>query len=443
MAVNTQAATAEAATAEAEITGTALQVLWVGRLTGPKGDIARQLAFTVAPQFPAVEFSFVGGPALPAAWPVAGDNVDFVGQVAEVSDYYQRADLVIGAGRVALEAMKLGRPVMAVGECCYVGLINDDSIGQGKATNFGDCYSPAQIDWPALTRDLRAFVDHSVTVDTGSYPCYLADYDPQWVHRQVRNSYRQAMADAALRGFSEIPVLMYHQVPDAPPHGSIHRVYTTRDDLRRQFASLRRRGFETLTFKDLADGKRVKKPLILTFDDGYEDNYRNLLPLLEEFDFKAVIYALADESLTRNEWDITGGEPPAALMSRQQLLACQRSGRIEIGSHGLSHQHLPTLDARQLESELVESKRRLEQWLESEVVSFAYPYGDYGDREVAAARDAGYLFGIATVSGPLQLADDFYRIRRINMMPRDQGLKFWKKTCGWYLRYCRWKGKDF
>ncbi|OMH28012.1 polysaccharide deacetylase family protein [Motiliproteus sp. MSK22-1] len=422
---------------------TALTILWVGRLTGPKGEIARKLAFEIAPEFSQVKFIFVGGPGVPESWPAPPENAHFIGQKNDVSNYYQTADLVIGAGRVALEAMKLARPVMAVGECCYVGLIQQQTIALGKASNFGDCFSPASIDWTALRQDLSAFVKGTITADTSAYTEYLADYDPQYVHQNVRKSYRQAMADAALSTFNEVPVLMYHQVPDSPPQGSIHCVYTVKEQLREQFSSLKKRGFQPVTFKELADGVRVKKPIILTFDDGYEDNYHNLLPLLEEFDFKAVIFALANESLTRNEWDIPGGEPPAALMTSEQLLACHQSGRIEIASHGLTHQHLPTLDADELAREMSDSKHRLEQLLDTEVVSFAYPFGDYQDREVAAAQSAGYLFAIATVSGPLHLADDFYRIRRINIMPKDRGIKFWKKTSGWYLRYCRWKGKDF
>lgn len=419
------------------------EILWVGRLTGPKGEIARRLAFEVAPRFPDQRFSIVGGPRQPDDWPAAPANVRFVGQVEDVDPYYEAADLVIGAGRVALEAMQRGRPVMAVGESCYVGPVEAATIVRAKATNFGDCFSPATIDWAALEADLRALTADGRTVDTSGYPDFLADYAVVYVQGQVRIAYRQAMAEAALRDLKEVPVLMYHRVPSEAPAGSVYNVYVTRERLAEHFASLKRRGYQAVTFRELAEGKRVKKPVVLTFDDGYADNHDNLLPLLEAFDFKAVIYALADEALTRNEWDIPGGEPPAPLMSRAQLLACHQSGRVEIGSHGLSHAHLPTLDGAQLAAELVESKRRLEAWLDTEVVSFAYPYGDYGEREVEACRAAGYLFGIATVSGPLHPADDFYRIRRINLMPRDRGLKFWKKSSGWYLRYCRWKGKDF
>jgi peptidoglycan/xylan/chitin deacetylase (PgdA/CDA1 family) len=418
-------------------------IVWVGRLTGPKGDIARHLAYQIAPLFPALRFQLVGGPSLPDDWPTPPDNVEFVGQTRDVSAYYQHADLVIGAGRVALEAMALGRAVMAIGEACYIGLINEQTIDQAKATNFGDCFSPAFIDWPALERDLSDFSVGRCSLDTSAYSRYLQDYRLPRVNQQVNLAYRQAIAEASLRHLTEVPILMYHQVSDTEITDSVHKVYVSKARLREQFVSLKKRGYQAITFKELADGVRVKKPVILTFDDGYANNYHNLLPLLAEFDFKAVIYALTDEALTCNRWDLASGEPEAALMNREQLLACHRSGRVEIGSHGINHQRLSQLDPAEMVREVVESKQRLESWLEDEVVSFAYPYGDYGDREVEAVRAAGYLFGIATVTGPLHPADDFYRIRRVNLRPKDHGISFWKKTSGWYLRYCRLLGKDF
>lgn len=428
---------------QSSLTSGAKKIVWIGRLTGPKGEIARRLAYDIAPRFPQTNFVFVGGPAIPEDWPTPAANVCFAGQTSDVNPYYQQADLVIGAGRVALEAMQLRKPVMAVGECAYIGLIKQDSINQAKATNFGDCFAPAKIDWTALETDLNRFLSAPEAIDTHAYTGYLKDYAVSFVNQQVQIAYQQARATAAVRHLKEIPILMFHQVQDQAPTDSIHNIYVTKERLREHFSSLKRRGFETLTFKDLAEGKRVKRPIILTFDDGYEDNHRNLLPLLEEFDFKAVVYFLADEKLTCNEWDIPSGEPVAPLMNTQQLIECHQSGRIEVGSHGLSHSHLPNVGQEQLICELTQSKQRLETLISGSVVSFAYPYGDYGGREVEAAKSAGYGFGIATVSGPVRLMDDFFRIRRINVMPKDHGIQFWKKTSGWYLRYCRFKGKDF
>ena len=119
------------------------------------------------------------------------------------------------------------------------------------------------------------------------------------------------------------------------------------------------------------------------------------------------------------------------------------SGHVEIGSHGMNHKHLSKLDDNTSVFEIVESKKTLEDLLDTEVISFAYPYGDYSDRETANVKNAAYLFGIGTVNGPLNTVDDRYRIRRITMFPSTSTTGFRKKTSGWYLRYCKLKGKDF
>jgi hypothetical protein len=62
---------------------------------------------------------------------------------------------------------------------------------------------------------------------------------------------------------------------------------------------------------------------------------------------------------------------------------------------------------------------------------------------VTATGSAGYRFGIGTVTGPLRMADDCYRIRRIPIFPGTSRAAFWKKTSGYYLRYRKLKGKDF
>ena len=81
--------------------------------------------------------------------------------------------------------------------------------------------------------------------------------------------------------------------------------------------------------------------------------------------------------------------------------------------------------------------------INDKVVSFAYPYGDYGDREEVLAYESGYDFAIGTVNGPLKLTDNYYAIRRIQIFPNEDKLGFWKKTSGFYLRLCKLKGKDF
>jgi peptidoglycan/xylan/chitin deacetylase (PgdA/CDA1 family) len=421
------------------------KIAWIGRLTGPKGELAQRIMQQLAPRFPAVEFTVVGGPLTDEIRTAAPGNVALTGFVDNVAEIIRQQDVVIGAGRVALEAMQLGVPVIAVGERGYVGPVNDDTIAVARATNFGDCNFEVNSDdvTARLRADLDALLNGEKTIDVARYPAYLEEYDGEVIHNKVMDIYRHAELDAYLSRFREIPVLVYHRVVESPPNNSLFKVYITRQVLAHQLQTLKDKGYTTVTFSDLLNGVRAKKPVILTFDDGYEDNYDNLLPLLEQHGCKAVVYALADRGLTVNQWDVDKGEPPARLMSDAQLRACHESGHIEIGSHGLHHQRLPTVDSTTLRQEVFQSRQILEDVLGAAVPTFAYPYGDYGDREVQAVRAAGYRFGIGTVNGPLRFADDLFRIRRIPIFYNTSPWMFWKKTSGLYLRYCKLKGKNF
>ena len=419
-------------------------IAWIGRFTGPKGELALQLLREVVPQFPQCQFTFIGGGTTMAIPPADRHRVRIVSEfIQDIRGEINKYDLIIGAGRVAMEAMRCNKPVIAVGERRYIGLIDRNTIALAKQTNFGDSDWQCDFNLPALTADLKRIIGGEQLLDTSEYAVFLQDYSAEVVHQQVMQVYREAKLDRYLRQFAEIPVLMYHRVVAAPLQGSRYNIYVTRDELDWQLANLRRRGFTTTTFRDLCQGVQPAKPIILTFDDGYQDNHDNLLPLLRKHQCKAVVFALGDRSVQRNEWDIASGEPPATLMNDAQLKTCHDSGLIEIGSHGLQHRYLTQLDESALLQEVRESKQTLEALLGDSVVSFAYPYGNYTDREANILKQHGYQFGIGTVNGPRQFAADHYRIRRINLFPATRHRMFWQKTSGFYLRYCQLKGKDF
>lgn len=419
------------------------KVAWIGRFTGPKGDIAFELLKKVVPHFPNIKFTIVGGPVTSRFTSIKLDNVVMPGFVDDVNQIFAQNDLIIGSGRVPVEAMRYGKPVIAVGENRYIGPINKATIELAKASNFGDCDHLKPWHAEQLISDLTDLISGNIELPLDEYADYVTDYQIETVYSQVVNFYRDAKIHAYLKRFKELPVLTYHRVLTQHPIDSIFNVYVTVAELESQLKSLVKRGFEFITFKDIVNGSNAKKPIILTFDDGYEDNFQHLLALLVKYKAKAVIFALGDRSVCNNYWDMKLGEPEAKLMNDEQLIALQRSGVVEIGSHGLTHQHLPELNLQVVNNEIIQSKKELEALLEEEVVSFAYPYGDFGSREASLVKTAGYSFGVGTVNGPLSISEDLMRIRRISMFPKTKPAQFWRKTSGYYLRYCKFKGKDF
>ncbi len=413
----------------------------IGRLTGPKGDIAYQILSKIAPQFPLVKFNIAGGPVSSRFKALASNNVIFYGFVDDVPKVIKGADLVIGAGRVAIEALQLNTPVLAIGEKQYVGILDKNNIAQAQESNFGDCALDEFHDFNQISSDLKDFIQFNLKREDLS--AVVNQYSPANIMPKINQVYSHALADVTFAKKKEVPVLIYHRVVNEKLTDSKFNVYITKEKLDWQIGFLKKQGFNIITFKDLANGIKVKKPIILTFDDGYEDNYLNLLPLLKKHQEKAVIYCLGNRSIQNNIWDEKLGEPSANLMSDCQIQECHNSGLIEIASHGLKHQHLPDLSEAEVKEELESSKSNLEKLINDKVVSFAYPYGDYGKREEILAYESGYDFAIGTVNGPLNLTDNYYAIRRIQIFPSTKKFDFWKKTSGFYLRLCKLKAKDF
>lgn len=425
-------------------------ILIVGRLSGPKNQVILKLAREVAPRVlaavPNARFEFVGGPVGEEHRAIQEQNprLSFVGFQASLAPFYEKATVVVGAGRVALEAMAAVKPVLALGEQKYIGPLLPPILEEAKRTNFGDCFEGESFDWEKTAQDLVALLKdpalRAQTAQTG-HELLKKEYNLDSLYPRLENIYQSVVLQSNLSRFHEIPVLMYHRVTDGPVPGSKYNVFINRDRLRDHLISLRDRGFEAVTFGDFFQRKLPKKPVVLTFDDGYEDNHRNLLPLLREFKMKAVVYVLGDRKHKTNFWDTSKGEPEAALMSSEQIKEMAESGLVEIGAHSLSHRHLTELPIVEMQREVGESKKKLEDLLGRPVLSFAYPYGDVNSEIKKAVQEAGYPFGIAVNSGPTRFGEDLLEIRRVHMFPETAGFDFVKKTSGFYLRYRKWFGR--
>lgn len=409
------------------------RIALIGRLTGPKGALARRLLREVFPRFPRVQFALVGGPVTDDVLRLAGHNVECLGWVANLEKLLESVDLVIGSGRVALEAMHAGVPVLAAGEARYLGFVTVESFPEARRTNFGDCDHGTRHDLGALAGDIGRFLA-GYRPPLEHYPGLLGEYAGDRVAAAVNDVYADARIARRLARRS-VPILCYHRVVTAPPKDSRVNIYITKDALASHLRQLHRRRMTPITFSDLLSAERLpERPVILSFDDGYRDNYEYLLPLLHDFAARAVIFVLGDRTLTSNRWDAAAGEPEAALMTDSELRRCHASGLVEIGAHGFSHRRLPELPDRELDREFAGSKQVLETIIEAPVRSFAYPYGAFGARERRRVAAAGFSFGVATDRG-VPLERDRYAIARRLIFPATGNFGFYKKSSTWYSRY--------
>ena len=426
-------------------------ILLVGRLSGPKNrvllEILRQVAPRVKAACPRVRFQVLGGPVGEEHRRLEKESayIHFEGHQKSLRPYYAKASVVVGAGRVALEAMALGKPVAAVGERLYIGPLSAKNIPLAKATNFGDCFEKEVFDWDQMARDLVNLVRNKKfreeTAQRGK-ELLKSDYALGVVEPLMEALYQKVLLKKNLSLVHEIPVLMYHRVLPQAPSFTRFNLHVTQEDLERQILFLKSRGFEALTFQDLAARRLPRKPVILTFDDGYEDNYRFLFPLLQKHRMKAVIYILGDRKHKNNFWDIPKGEPEAVLLKPAQIIEMQKSGWVEWGAHSMNHRNLTQVSPKDLDREVEGCKKSLENFLQKPVLSFAYPYGELNGPVKKRAAEAGYSFGVAVNSGPTRFGEDLMEIRRVHMFPKTSSFEYFKKTSGWYLRYRRFRGKN-
>jgi peptidoglycan/xylan/chitin deacetylase (PgdA/CDA1 family) len=216
----------------------------------------------------------------------------------------------------------------------------------------------------------------------------------------------------------DLPILMYHRIcSDGDRTRSGYVVEKT--VFRSHMGYLHRHRYYTPRFSDvlsgsLHDNPGGKRPVVLTFDDGYLDNYENAFPILAEFGFTALVFLVSDFSRRKNWWDAEADLSQAPLMNVQQMAAMKVAG-IEIGSHSFSHRSLVGLTDDELNDELVRSRRSLEDALQQPATFLAYPYGDVDERVKIATREAGYSCGFAGESGPLHYQSDLYEIRRVKV----------------------------
>ena len=210
-----------------------------------------------------------------------------------------------------------------------------------------------------------------------------------------------------------IPILEYHMV-DTHEDADSHLYNVPPDEFAAQLDYLQREGYTTITLMDFLRAKKGKqqlpdKPIILTFDDGYKDNYTVLLPMLEERGMTAVVFMATNmiglpDYLT---WD--------------ELRDMSQRG-IEIGSHTANHQPLTTFTPEEQQDEVHLSKLMLEWNGLPTVFSFSYPNGMYDDTMPALLQQNEYLAAVTGDAGLNTFDTDPYLLQRINIPHPKFGL---------------------
>ena len=198
-----------------------------------------------------------------------------------------------------------------------------------------------------------------------------------------------------------VPVLYYHSVRESADN----EVTITPEMLKTQLKYIKDEGYVTLTLSELKgyllnNSPIPNKSIVLTFDDGYMDNYYSAFPILKDFNMVATIFC------------ITSNLDGSYYLSKDAITEMSNYG-IDIQSHTVHHPHLDKMTYDEQLSELKDSKKTLESITGKKVDSIAYPFGDFNDDSIKAAKDAGYTLGFTTKRGLSDRDDNPLKLDRI------------------------------
>ena len=232
-------------------------------------------------------------------------------------------------------------------------------------------------------------------------------------------------------------ILAYHSVSNERDDALTSRA----DSFEAHLVWLRARGYRSVTLRDLTAGSLIpgERVVIVTFDDGYADNYTVAFPLLERHGFVATIFLVTDYVGTSriHEWDVQKqtarhGGAPFRLLDWSKVREMAGRG-IDFGSHTCTHPLLTRISPSQRRDEIVRSRFDLEQRLGREVTSFCYPQGDLDEDAMRIVEEAGYRCAVVTPPRA-GIPRSMYALRRVGLYHHTTPLAFRLKLIPWVRR---------
>jgi peptidoglycan/xylan/chitin deacetylase (PgdA/CDA1 family) len=205
-------------------------------------------------------------------------------------------------------------------------------------------------------------------------------------------------------GSTRVPILVYHSIAEYKGVGS-KELYVTPDNFEKQMRYLKDKGYTLLTFERWNEKNLVEKPIFITFDDGYKNNLNafNIFQKLVDDQFKpaGTLFVISDYIGSQNR------------LTKEELKKMVDSNMFSIQSHTALHPDLTK--TANFESELKQSKQRIEKVTGKPVIALAYPYGNFNQMVIEETKKY-YQFGLTTTPGPFidkGYKDELYVLPRI------------------------------
>lgn len=212
-------------------------------------------------------------------------------------------------------------------------------------------------------------------------------------------------------GNRQIPVLAYHRVGYTTDNFTVTPERFAEDLQTLQYYGYNAISLEQMqSFLDDRDIEMPEKPILITFDDGYLDNFENAYPILKEHGMVAAFFIITERLWVKDRLN------PERIVEMAQ-------GGMSFGSHTVTHRRLGELPWDEIREELAISKAVLESVLGKKVTAIAYPQGSYSENVVILAQNLGYTTGFTVREGICLKDSPDFELRRIPIFKYDGGIR--------------------
>lgn len=220
-----------------------------------------------------------------------------------------------------------------------------------------------------------------------------------------------------------VPILTYHSIGYEK-----NNLFVNPENFAKQMEYIKKKGYEVITLDELVKSIQTKKRFkgnkaVITFDDGYQDNFEYAYPVLKKFGFPATIFLVTD-LISKNP----------DFLSWDEVRAMSKNN-ISFGGHTKTHFYLGIVkDYKIAQEQIAGSKKAIEQEIRAPAEYFCYPVGGFNERVKEIVKEAGYKGACTTNRGFARFNSDVYEIKRIKVTNSDmtKPFSFWLKLSGYY-----------
>ena len=213
-------------------------------------------------------------------------------------------------------------------------------------------------------------------------------------------------ADAFLKKNGAV-VLMYHSISN---NGKFFTVKP--EDFERQMSYLRDNNFNVVSLSKLLEYLNNKmippKTIIITFDDGYKDNYLNAFSVLKKYNFPATIFLITGKI----GLDAIDKQGELQILNWSEILEMKNSGLISFEPHTKSHKKLNTLLGENIIEEILLSKNVIEQKIKKQCLFFAYPFGKYDSAVKKIVEQLDFIAAFSVNNGMVGIKSNVFELER-------------------------------